>query len=285
VFFLSVLLVGLILSKQCFPADYSSSSHRHDDLLKVGETLIYDGKIWGLQVGTLSAEMDKGEILGRSDVYHIVYRMKTTGFMRFFLDVDKIVNVCVDSVTGLPYRREKQTNRDGTGYKTQEYIWFNQDKQQVLLRFPEQRSTATELLLEMLPKLTTTTNKEEPRQDSPGASRGSERVITRLLDPYSLMYYLRVAKLYVGWSQSVEVLRDWRIEKVRIEVTEQETVKVPAGKFDCFVVHSINEKGKIWISSGLRQIPVKFSLYTDGRKFTVFLNEVRRICNTLGGEG
>jgi hypothetical protein len=85
-------------------------------------------------------------------------------------------------------------------------------------------------------------------------------------DIFSALYFVRTLDLKVGQSVEMDVnsRQNWPLI---VSVLKTETVKVPAGKFDCILVEpKLRDKGlfvqkgkslKVWISNDKRRIPVK----------------------------
>ncbi len=273
--FLFVLFLAVVLSEPCSPLDCSHPSNEHGALRAIDETLIYDVNVWGLKVGTLSAKISNTERLGLSHACHIIYRMRTTGLARYLLPVDKIVSVWINSVTGLPYMREKWTNTDGRGYKTQEQIFFDQEKQRVLLTLDTDRGHVPERVIAIVPEFANGSDAGEQKGNSRETSGNSKRDVSNVLDPYSLLYYLRAKVLQSGESHFIVLLSNLRVQRVQIDVGGREIVKVPAGEFECLVVRDANSTMGMWISTDCRRVPVKFTLNDEDREFLVVLNEIR----------
>jgi hypothetical protein len=90
-------------------------------------------------------------------------------------------------------------------------------------------------------------------------------------DPLSVIYHLRMQELAPGNVLKVPATDGKRIVIGRVRVVERQKVKVPAGKFDAFLVEpELGRMGgvvkrseaaavQIWISADERQIPLKVS--------------------------
>ncbi len=73
-------------------------------------------------------------------------------------------------------------------------------------------------------------------------------------DILSSLYYVRMMKLEVGSSVSIENHADKKNYPLEIKVLRRERVKVPAGEFDCIVVEPVmrtgglfSQKGRLWV--------------------------------------
>lgn len=89
---------------------------------------------------------------------------------------------------------------------------------------------------------------------------------THVQDAFSMLYFYRAFPLKVGTKLESDVFVSRKVWKLTVDVVGQETVKVPAGKFDCLKVRpevsldgKKQEKGQmvIWVTNDERKIPVK----------------------------
>ena len=89
-------------------------------------------------------------------------------------------------------------------------------------------------------------------------------------DILSAMYFMRTVDIEVGDTLSVPLHDVSKSYPLKIKVNRRETVKVPAGEFDCLVVEPFLEsegmfrsKGKIevWLSDDERKLPVLMRTY------------------------
>ena len=88
----------------------------------------------------------------------------------------------------------------------------------------------------------------------------------KIRDPYSMIYYLRTVPLKVGDLFSFTTFDNNKFMDFKIIVHHKEKIKVPAGKFNCFVIEPFQEgksllksKGDmtIWLSDDKRKLPVR----------------------------
>ena len=87
-----------------------------------------------------------------------------------------------------------------------------------------------------------------------------------VVDTLSALYMVRIQPLEVGQEISLDV-HSGKIYSLVVKVHKKETVKVPAGKFECFLVEPfLKEKGifiqkgkklRVWLTADERKIPVK----------------------------
>ena len=94
-----------------------------------------------------------------------------------------------------------------------------------------------------------------------------------LFDPISIIYNLRAKELITGKKYQYNILGIDEIKSLSTEVKEKETIKVPAGKYQCIKVVPYSTTGdKIfkengymtaWFSNDDKKIPVKIELKTN----------------------
>ena len=94
-----------------------------------------------------------------------------------------------------------------------------------------------------------------------------------LFDPISVLYSLRTKDLKLNDKYEYHILGEDEIRSLTTEVRNNETVKVPAGKYNCIkiVPYSNDEKNifkengymTVWFSNDKKKIPVKIELKTN----------------------
>lgn len=84
-------------------------------------------------------------------------------------------------------------------------------------------------------------------------------------DVLSAFYFVRTIDLEVGRSQSIKTHSSHRNYDLEVKVHGRETIEVPAGEFDCFIVEPVllgeglfqfEGQVTIWITADERRIPV-----------------------------
>jgi hypothetical protein len=87
-------------------------------------------------------------------------------------------------------------------------------------------------------------------------------------DVLTSLYYIRTKDLEVGKNIVIENHADRKNYALEVRVLRIETISVPAGKFECFVVEPIlkasglfQHQGRltVWITKDARMLPVKMS--------------------------
>lgn len=86
-------------------------------------------------------------------------------------------------------------------------------------------------------------------------------------DALAAFYYVRHMPLEVGKDIAITHHSDKRSNGIQVKVHKRETVKVPAGSFDCFVIEPIMSEGGLFQASGRMQIWVT----ADERRMPVLM--------------
>jgi hypothetical protein len=99
--------------------------------------------------------------------------------------------------------------------------------------------------------------KEETKNGIPGCVQ----------DPFSALYYLRMAQLQTGYVYRSLIGHDDQVKEIRSQVETKEIIKTPAGEFSAWRISTsalmgglFKEGGqfRIWLSADERKIPVQF---------------------------
>jgi hypothetical protein len=93
----------------------------------------------------------------------------------------------------------------------------------------------------------------------------SVKVPRPVLDPISVIYFLRTVELAPGKTQDLIVVADAKVYNVHVKFLRHETIKTPAGTFKTLVVEPLMETGgvqreekmTIWYSDDERRLPVR----------------------------
>jgi len=106
--------------------------------------------------------------------------------------------------------------------------------------------------------------------------------MTHVQDAYSMTYFYRAFALKVGQKLETDVFTDKKIWKLTVEALGKETVKTPAGTFECIKVRpTVTYQGKpenkgemtIWVTDDDRRIPVKTQATTPFGKVNAVLTK------------
>lgn len=228
-----VMVCLLMFSHSAFGLEASVESSLP---FKPGERLTYVLK-WGkIPAGEAVLEVMPVNTLDGEDVYHFSMRVETNSFVDVFYKVrDKMEGFTNLDVTHSMLYKAKQ--REG-GYKRDMLVNFDWDKQQAQYSNGKRAKDPIEIPI-------------------------------GTFDPLSALYYTRL----VPPQESVEIIRpvtDGRkaVNGV-VKVVKKQTIKVPAGKFETFLVEPSTEgiggvfkkskkaKIQLWMSADERRIPVK----------------------------
>ena len=91
------------------------------------------------------------------------------------------------------------------------------------------------------------------------------KVPTPVMDPISVIYYLRTADLSVGKTHELTLISDGKVYNVHARVVRKERIHTPAGTFNTVVVEPVmeslgeprNERLSVWYSDDERHLPVR----------------------------
>lgn len=213
---------------------------------KIGERLHFNIRVGILSAGeALLAIEESGRIAVSSnpvrmvDAYHFVATARSTPFVDVFYKVRDRNDSWMDTRQWIAHRFE-QHNMEGKFILDQlvEFDWFN-------MHFK---------------------NQENVKGRAPKSEEGPLAVPA--LDTLSCLYAARAMIKDVGQDFTLDVHsgRNWPL---LVKVVRKETVKVPAGKFECFMVEPVLrergifiQKGKkmyVWITADERRLPVKMA--------------------------
>jgi len=215
---------------------------------------------FNITVGVIAAGKASLEVRGFVEHdNHKSFRLVATATSNAFVDVFykvRDLNVSWLDVNGLFTHRFEQHNREGKYHldQTVEYDWINR------------RWKQTDLVKGREPKY------EEGDLPIP------------VIDTLSALYLVRAKPLKVGDEFSLDV-HSGKIYPLVVKVLKRETVRVPAGKFDCFKVEPfLKEKGifiqkgkklQVWLTADEKQMPVKM-------KAEIFIGHVHAELVDLG---
>lgn len=202
-----------------------------------GEVLVYKVRQGLMTVGEASLSVMKKTVLVSSrPCYHIISTARSSSFLDRFYKVRDRNDSWMDAVTLTSMGYSKKI-REGKFFRD---IWVKFD--------PE--------------TLTFTAQKTDKKKHS---KRSSGKLPGPVQDILSSLYYLRAKPLEVGKDIIMDInsKKNWPLV---IKVHRRQTVKTPAGKFDCFLVEPrLREegifvaKGKsvlVWLTADQKHIPV-----------------------------
>ena len=106
-------------------------------------------------------------------------------------------------------------------------------------------------------------------------------------DPISFVYYLRNEKLFIGKKYNFFSITGKKIREVIVNITDIETINVPAGTFRCLIIEPISgDENKLlkndgnmrfWISDDNLKIPIKIEQNTNVGTLIMKLQEIKNI--------
>lgn len=219
-----------------------------------GERLTYSLRWASVSAGTASIEVLADTDVDGVAARHFRMQAKTTSFVDIFYKVRDHVDSYTDAdlTRSLLYLKKQ---REGS-YKRDITVRFFWDK------FQAQYSNVIN-------------GPKKPIQVYPGT-----------FDPLSVFYAFRTMPLEVGESILRPVTDGVKCVIGKATITARETVEVPAGTFDCFVVEpdlahvgGVFKKSKdavlrIWVSADERRLPVRISSKVVVGSFHALLTEI-----------
>tara|TARA_B100000315_G_scaffold260938_1_gene328039 strand:+ start:27856 stop:28575 length:720 start_codon:yes stop_codon:yes gene_type:complete len=194
----------------------------------IGESLHYSAKINFIPAGIAKLKIKAIETVDGFETFHISFNVKSSKIIDRLFKVRDVVETWVD--TKELFTRKFRKDIRERNYKNKFSATINYED-----------------------SLITTEEREFP-------------VSQEIRDPYSMIYYLRTVPLKVGDLFSYTTFDNNKFTVFKIIVHHKEKIKVPAGKFNCFVIEPFREgksllksKGNmtIWLSDDKRRLPVK----------------------------
>ena len=206
--------------------------------IAVDEQLSYAIK-WGIvHAGTSSLSVQGVEDVAGQPAYHIVSEARSAAVIDAFYKVRDRNESWMDTrqPRSLKYARNI---REGS-YRIKEVITLDQEKR----RFSE--------VSERLDK-----NRRETTEGD---------ITPNVLDVLSSLYYVRTLPLEVGKEFVIDVHSSDKVWPLVLKVKGRETVRVHAGKFDCYRVEPVlreagifiakGKKLEVWITADEKRLPV-----------------------------
>ncbi len=224
-----VLLTGLCGSRGAAADSYP---------LQAGEDLLFAIK-WGvIKAGYSTLTIPRMVTLDGQPAMHIVSEARSCGLVDTFYRVRDKNESWLDAHAQSTYKYSKQI-REG-GYKVDEQVTFDR----AAGRF---RTTSYRI-------------DKNRHEDAEGV------VPLNVLDIFGSLYHVRTLPLEVGKEFTLDVHSGEKVYPLVVSVKRRETVKVKAGKYDCFVVEPhlrspgiFVQKGKkleVWLTADARHMPV-----------------------------
>ena len=105
-------------------------------------------------------------------------------------------------------------------------------------------------------------------------------------DPIAFIYFLRSQKLSLGDSFHFLSAGEKKVREVWVNITARESIKVPAGDFDCLKVEPVSPNGvpllknngelRVWLSNDNKRLPVKIEMKTNVGTMVMKLKEIKQ---------
>ena len=207
-------------------------------MLQTGEDLLFAIK-WGIvKAGYSTLTIPKTETIDGKPVLHIVSEARSSGFVDTFFRVRDRNETWIDPEAQATIKYSKHI-REGS-YREDENVVFDHQAG----RFHE----------------TSYRIDKDRHEEAQGA------IPANVLDILGSLYHVRTQPLEVGQQFTMDVHSGEKVYPLVVIVKRRETVKVKAGKFDCFLVEPqlrsqgiFIQKGKkmeVWLTADTRHLPV-----------------------------
>ena len=256
-----ILFFGFILSHVKILAEHISvkqnvKPRQETSPFKIGEEFVYTIN-WGIiPAGSATLKVDSLMKCGEEDCYKLATHTQTNSFF------DKIHKVrdTIESLVETSLKRSRHYHK-----KQQEGRFFRNDE--LIFDYP----------------------KEEVNLKRNGVIKNSIKIQKDkdLLDPLSVLYYVRSLDLHIGDMVEARVVDGKNVYLMQIDVIKRERVKTWVGYFDCLKVEPkmqnmegiFHKKSKaniyVWLTNDQYKIPVKIESEVFVGSFQVLLKEIR----------
>ena len=233
---LEVLLQVIVLGLQIIA--FSAAADEAVLPFEPGETLTYKLRWKFINAGTAVFQVQPIAELNGNPAYHFLLTVRSSPFLDIFYKVrDRVESYAdLDMTHSLLYKNQQ---REGS---------YGRD---VIVTFDWEN--------------------EKAQFENRGEKRDPIIVYPGTFDPLSITYFIRMQELVPGNVIKGPVTDGKKLVIGRLRVIERQKVKVPAGKFDAFLVEPEVERlggvfkrsetagARIWLSADQRQIPLKVS--------------------------
>jgi hypothetical protein len=256
------LLLSAVLL--CFTFAVAQPPKPKAEILSVGETLIYEGKLRTvgfplvMSVADLSFKIDKA---ADDERYVIKTEIRSKGTLTKLFD-KKIVQLFESSVETERFRVLKTVKRDEQDERIR--------NSEAVFDYGDRKVTYVET---------------DPTDPMRPPRRIASEIETETHDPVSAIYSLRLLPLAVGKTFQVTVSDSGLVYKVPVRVAAREQQNSVLGKVWCFRLEPevfgpnriIEQKGSmtIWITDDARRIPIRSRIDTKYGKIEVRLRKMK----------
>jgi hypothetical protein len=216
---------------------------------EIGETLIYDIKLFGIRAGWQKAEVERITNISNETTYHIVWEVGTSKFFRRFYKLHDRIHTYISTEDYLPRHLEKHIYEGG--YTEHTVIDFDQKNQKVIMikTCPNKNIFGKKILIKSCPKT---------------------------FDAVSLIYYLRKMDLKAGKDIEVGVISGEKVINVKIKITKGPKLKTKLGEFETIFAERSPGETQIWFSDDDLHLPLKIQTQTPIGTLTAILTEIIR---------
>ncbi|HNW59762.1 MAG TPA: DUF3108 domain-containing protein [bacterium] len=216
------------------------------DEMPIGEYLEYSVHFGKLSAGRGALSLVAGDSLHGRAIYLLTSRLWTNDFFSGFYRVDDVMKSWLDARGIFPWRYER-TLREG--------------------KFKAFRKAVF-----------------DPLNRRAFEGKDTLAVPAYSQDVLSIIYYVRTLDLKVGQVIDLDSYVDKKVYPLRLTVEKKEKVKVPAGKFECFLLVPGKQPGSkqepkgemwIWLSADQRRLPVRIQSRAELGSLTMALDVMK----------
>lgn len=223
----------------------------------MGETLVYEVDWMGIDVGSVTSKAEPGVVMtnGRSAIHLSASGSSNRSFSLFY------------SARGAEESWIDSSGLFSLGFVHDENYGGQVDHQTWSMDYPASLAHR---------------HRVRKKKSAPTATTDLDvpLTMTNVQDEYSATYFYRAFPLKVGQKLEMDVFQDKDMWKISVEALAKETIKVPAGTFDCLKVRPTGtrngvplKKGEmtVWVTDDARRIPVKTQASTPFGKVNAVL--------------
>jgi hypothetical protein len=201
---------------------FSSSSNVQNQAFEPGESYSFVVS-WGIVSGGYSSlRIPNIENIEGRPTYHIISEAHSGGVLNTFYHVEDLNEAWLDCQSLLTLRYEKHIHEGK--YRIEETGTLDQIHHHYAIH--------------------------AYRLDKNTYEHKEGELVPNSMDVLGSLYYVRTLPLAVGQSYSIDVFSGGKTWPLTIQIKKREMVKVPAGKFDCFLVEPFLREPGIFVTKG-----------------------------------
>ena len=198
---------------------------------KVGEHLTYTLQFNVIKMGRGYLSVEANDTISSIPSYHVKFQAKTSKFADNIYRVRDYIDIWLNASDLTTIKLVKQLNEGNYHKKYDTSIDYN-------------KSIAI-------------------------VNTDTLKITGAVRDPYSLLYYFRIIPLEIGQILDFTTLDNKKLTEFQVIIDGKETVKTPAGTFNCIIIKPFREGKtllkndgdmKIWFSDDELRLPVQIQI-------------------------